>query len=62
VRLLGDLLAWTRGPTSFHDELSWLPIAVGALSLATIGIVSYLLFRPLGPPTALCFTLSKAAR
>jgi lysyl-tRNA synthetase, class II len=50
VRELGSLLAWTRGSMSFQDEFSWVPAGVGALSLAAIVWVSYMLFRPLAPP------------
>jgi lysyl-tRNA synthetase class 2 len=53
VRELGSLLSWTKGSMSFHDEFAWLPAGVGALSLASIVWVSYILFRPLAPPCSL---------
>jgi lysyl-tRNA synthetase class 2 len=51
AREAGSLLAWTKGSMAFHDELSWLPAAVGVLSLAAIVVVSYLVFRPLAAPS-----------
>jgi lysyl-tRNA synthetase, class II len=45
-----DLFGWTRGSVAFHDELSWVPIAVAALGLLIIVAASYFFFRPLPPP------------
>ncbi len=45
-----DLLTWSRPSHSFHDELGWLPLAVGAFGLAVVVVGSYLFFRPLPPP------------
>ncbi len=53
VREVGGLLYWTGGSMTLGDELGWLPAAVGVLSVVAIVVVSYLLFRPLGAPTAL---------
>jgi len=53
VRELGSLLSWTKGSMSFQDEFAWLPAVVGALSLATIVGLAYLLFRPMATSGAL---------
>ena len=53
IRQTLDLLAWRKGSIAFHDELGWLPLAVGLLSIAAIAIGTALLFRPLGGPTEL---------
>jgi lysyl-tRNA synthetase class 2 len=50
VREVGSLLTWTRGSMAFHDELAWFPAAAGAMSLAGIVVLSYLLFRPVAAP------------
>ncbi len=59
VREVGDLLAWTRGPMSFGDELAWLPLAVGCLGLAVIVTLAYVLFRPLTAPRSLPDTVER---
>jgi lysyl-tRNA synthetase class 2 len=51
IRQTLDLLAWRKGSIAFHDELGWLPLAVGLLSMAAMAIGAALLFRPLGGPT-----------
>jgi lysyl-tRNA synthetase, class II len=53
VRQTIDLLAWRKSSIAFHDELGWLPLAVGLLSFAAIAVGAALLFRPLGGPTEL---------
>jgi lysyl-tRNA synthetase class 2 len=53
VRELGSLLAWTKGSMLFGDELAWVPLAVGALGLTAIAVLTYVLFRPLGAPRIL---------
>lgn len=53
IRQMIDLLAWRKGSLAFHDELGWLPLAVGLLSVLAIAISAGLLFRPLGGPTDL---------
>ena len=53
IRQMVDLLAWRKGSVAFHDELGWLPLAVGLLSVLAIAIGAGLLFRPLGGPTEL---------
>ena len=53
IRQILDLLAWRSGSIAFHDELGWLPLAVGMLSIVAIAIGAALLFRPLGGPTEL---------
>ncbi len=45
-----DLFAWTRGSVAFHDELSWVPVAVGVVGLVVTLVVGYVFFRPLPPP------------
>lgn len=53
IRETLDLLAWRKGSVGFHDELSWLPLAVGVLSIVAMVVGSALLFRPLGAPREL---------
>jgi lysyl-tRNA synthetase class 2 len=53
IRQMVDLLAWRKGSIAFHDELGWLPLAVGLLSVLAIAVGAGLLFRPLGGPTQL---------
>ena len=53
LRELGSLLAWTKGSMSFDDELAWLPLGIGALSVAAIVGLTWVLFRPLSPPNSL---------
>ena len=45
-----DLFAWTKGGATFADELSWVPLAVGLLTLVFIVAVGFALFRPLRAP------------
>ncbi len=49
----GSVLAWTAASTELHDELGWGPIAVRAIGVAAILALTWLLFRPLGPPEEL---------
>ena len=53
IREVGSLLSWTKGSMSFSDEFSWVPVVFGALGLTAIVWVSYVVFRPLGPPRSL---------
>ena len=48
-----DLVGWTHAPVAFHDELTWVPIAVGVAGLAAIVAAGYLFFRPLPAPRRL---------
>ena len=48
-----DLFGWTHGSVAFQDELSWVPIVVGASGLAAIVAASFFFFRPLSPPQEL---------
>ena len=48
-----DLFAFTHGSMAFHDELSWLPLCVGVLTLASILVGGWLFFRPLRLPCTL---------
>jgi lysyl-tRNA synthetase, class II len=50
IRETLDLLAWQKGSVAFHDELSWLPLSVGLISIVAIVFGTALLFRPLGAP------------
>ena len=45
-----DLFSWTRGSVAFHDELSWVPVAVRVAGLIVIVTAGYFFFRPLRPP------------
>ena len=60
VRELGSLLSWTKGSMALGDELAWLPLAVGALGLAAIVVLAYVLFRPLGAAAASSPTARRA--
>lgn len=48
-----DLVGWTHATVAFHDELTWVPIAVGMAGLAAIVATGYLFFRPLPAPRRL---------
>jgi lysyl-tRNA synthetase class 2 len=48
-----DLFAWTKGAATFADELSWVPLAVGLVTLVFIAVAGYVLFRPLPAPREL---------
>jgi lysyl-tRNA synthetase class 2 len=50
ARETADLLLWRRGPIAFHDELGRLNLAIGLLGLAAVGLIGYLVFRPLAAP------------
>ena len=47
------LLTWHEGPMSFHDELLWVPLGIGALSLLGVLVAAYVLLRPLSVPMQL---------
>jgi lysyl-tRNA synthetase, class II len=53
VKELGSLLSWTQGSMAFSDEFAWLPLGVGAFSVASIVLVSYFVFRAPRPPRTL---------
>jgi lysyl-tRNA synthetase class 2 len=42
-----DLLGWTHGTLTYTDELTWIPFAAAALTVAAIVAGAHLLFRPL---------------
>ena len=44
------LIGWTHATVAFHDELTWVPLAVGLTGLAAIVAAGYLFFRPLRAP------------
>ena len=56
-----DLLGWTHGRLTYTDELTWLPFAAAALTVAAILAGAYLLFRPLRPPSQLPDEPARAA-
>ena len=45
-----SLLAWDTSSIEIHDELAWAPFALGVLGVLAVVVITYLLFRPLGPP------------
>ena len=45
-----QLFSFTDGSMSFHDELSWLPLVVLALTVALIVVGEWLLFAPRAAP------------
>jgi len=47
------LFSFTHGSMAFHDELSWVPLAVAALTLALIVVGGWLFFRPRPAPREL---------
>jgi lysyl-tRNA synthetase class 2 len=56
-----DLFAWSHGTMTFHDELAFVPDALGLSTLAAIVVAAYLLFRPLRPSLHLPDRASRAA-
>jgi lysyl-tRNA synthetase class 2 len=50
VRETLDLLLLTGGPLHFHGHFSWVPTAVGIVSVATLSAIAWGLFRPLSAP------------
>ena len=48
-----DLLLWQPGPLHFHDEFGRLDLAVALIGVGALGLIAYLLFRPLAVPRAL---------
>lgn len=56
-----DLLGWTHGTLTYSDELTWLPFAGAALTVASIVAAAHLLFRPLRAPRELPDEPARAA-
>ena len=56
-----DLVGWTPAPIAFHDELTWVPLAVGMTFLAMIVAAGYVFFRPLAAPRCLPDSATHAA-
>jgi lysyl-tRNA synthetase, class II len=50
LRQTMELFSFTNGSMSFHDELSWLPLAVSALTVALIIVGEWLFFSPRPAP------------
>lgn len=53
ARETGDLLIWSRGPITFHDDVGRLPLAIELLTLGSLSAAAYLVLRPLAAPRAL---------
>jgi lysyl-tRNA synthetase class 2 len=53
ARETGALLLWRSGPMRFHDEFTWLPVAVGIIGVTALLTCAYVVFRPLAAPRAL---------
>jgi lysyl-tRNA synthetase, class II len=49
----GSLLAWHTATIELEDELGWGPVVVGSAGALAVLVLTYLLFRPLGPPREL---------
>jgi lysyl-tRNA synthetase class 2 len=45
-----DLLLLTSGPLHFHGHFTWVPTAVGIVSVTTLVAIAWGLFRPLSAP------------
>lgn len=45
-----DLLLLTSGPLRFHGHFSWVPTAVGIVSVTTLTAIAWGVFRPLSAP------------
>ena len=45
-----SFLAWETASFQVDDELAWTPIAAGAIGVLAVVVLTYLIFRPLGPP------------
>ena len=57
-----SLLAWHNATVELRDELSWGPLAIGAVGMLAVVVLAYLAFRPLGPPSELpCSAQRQAA-
>jgi lysyl-tRNA synthetase class 2 len=50
ARETADLLLWRHGPIAFGDDVVWVPFAAGAVAIAGLIALAYLVFRPLAPP------------
>jgi lysyl-tRNA synthetase, class II len=50
VRQAGDLLVLSPGPIPFTDELSWIPLGIGAAGALALAVAAYAVFRPLAAP------------
>jgi lysyl-tRNA synthetase, class II len=48
-----SLLAWDTASIELHDELAWGPVVVAAAGVLAVVGLTFLLFRPLGPPREL---------
>jgi lysyl-tRNA synthetase, class II len=44
-----SLLAWHTATLELQDELAWGPLGVSAVGALALAVVTYVLFRPLGP-------------
>ena len=53
LRETWDLLLWQQGPLRFHEETGRMDLAVGLIGLGALGLIAYLLFRPLAAPRSL---------
>jgi len=45
-----SLLAWNASSVELRDEFEWGPAVVGGFAIPALLMLTYLLFRPLGPP------------
>jgi lysyl-tRNA synthetase class 2 len=48
-----SLLAWNSATIELHDELAWGPLAIVVVGIGAVLALTFLLFRPLGPPRGL---------
>ncbi len=48
-----ELVGWTHATVAFHDEMTWVPLAVGVTGLLAIVAAGYMFFRPLPAPRRL---------
>jgi lysyl-tRNA synthetase class 2 len=60
VRETGDLLLWQPGPIHFHQHavylhhrITWVPLGVHLVEIATLLAMAYIVFRPLAGPARL---------
>jgi lysyl-tRNA synthetase class 2 len=56
-----DMLAWTHPSVTFYDELGWLPLGVGSVTVVVILLLAYALFRPSCPSRGLPGAEERAA-
>ena len=55
------LMLLLHGPLAFREHFEWVPTAVGILTISTLVVLSWMVFRPLAPPRRRSATARAAA-